>query len=796
MRHVGICILVIASTGGAWLWAQAAPPPTAPTTRAAEPGDQREHWLAAQGLVHHARSLGHQRQGALAHRTIRIQALLEMARRLRPDSVLVNEQLVELYEALGEQQQAAQAAKAYVQAVPQDYVMGLAWLRLGQVSAQTAEERGNFLKGIAGAEAFGPALRSAAAIELGGLYWRQSDSKAARTAGIQALGLDRQDPLVQGFWFLLHGAAGPIAELQRALAVLAFNPRDAQAAWRAGQVLQSVGQHESALPFYAYAHALAAQNAPTAAGLDELFRVDQVNCLLDAGKPAAVLELWEGLKEKYGQSLALRALAFEACKSLGKDDEAKAHVAAMATIFEPLRQAAASAPASAPASLPTTGAAATSAPGGRTAAQAAELAWFDLVFRGDGASAVKLARPAYRAEGQDAFIARVAGMAELAGGVPEDGAAILRALSGKDPYAAAALVRHWQKSDIRIDRIVAVETNWESRSGPGWRMLTAAAAEVKTELPPFGQVEALRQVLAKFPDGVLEAGLHLENSLAVSMLAARPAAAVGEPLILTIELKNTGKQALALGPRGPVEPLVVLGVRVEGAPGAPGLDLPHFTPVRLPASRYLGPGEKLSRSVRVDLGPVEALLTATPLAEARVTVVATLDPRGQAMVSSVPGLKIEPLVLRRQALQADGAKGAELTKALTAVLREAGLVEQAMAARQLGALITCTGRSAAASRPIAGLDRAALLEALKAALASKSAAIRGETLAALQYAELDEALLACLTPLAQDTIPMVRLRLAELLANRPETAEAVLAKLAKDDDELVRRLAAGVGEKK
>ena len=81
--------------------------------------------------------------------------------------------------------------------------------------------------------------------------------------------------------------------------------------------------------------------------------------MLDAGMPEKAVEFFTPLVEQHGHSLALRALIVEAFGMLKKQDEAKAQVAFMAKVYEPL-----------------------SAPGAsRSAEQAAELGWFNLAYQ-------------------------------------------------------------------------------------------------------------------------------------------------------------------------------------------------------------------------------------------------------------------------------------------------------------------------------------------------------------------------------------------------------------------------------
>jgi hypothetical protein len=169
-------------------WRATAQVSSGPSTAAT--GPRPADRLAAASLDHSARSLGHLREGSIAARAGRIRALLEAARRISPDDAETNRQMLDLYEGLGDAEQAAQAADRYLRVRPDDYAVFLRWLRLAQAGLDRADDRIAFLETVAADRRLSPGARAAALGEVAGIRLCQGEDSLARQACAGALDLD------------------------------------------------------------------------------------------------------------------------------------------------------------------------------------------------------------------------------------------------------------------------------------------------------------------------------------------------------------------------------------------------------------------------------------------------------------------------------------------------------------------------------------------------------------------------------------------------------------------------------
>ncbi len=752
--------------------AAASGPATQPATAPAE-----AEKLLAECLAHDARSLGHLRRNSVVGRAGRILALLGCAERLCPQDPQTNRQLVALYEELGDLKKAAEAARRYVRTCPGDYAIGVRMVRLSQAPLDDADQRVALLKEVSSDAGFLDEVRAFAAAELAGVYRRQADRRSAQAAFRTALSLDPLElaalQLSAEFDKEAVAAAG---ELRLALKAVEANPRSVTAAWDVARLLQAAGLPVEAVEFYRHAEALLRIKRLPAPSMEKIV-VDSCNALLDAGRAHEVAKLFEPLIRTYSQSRGLRALMIEAHRELGNAKKVKVHLEALRSIYRPLM-----------------------APTAKlTGKQAAELAWFHLIFAGTPEQALSWAKRAALSAGDDTSVQLALGAAQLAMGSIEDGTKRLTGLLAKEPYAAAILARHHFKGgDGEGGRKVLRKGVGGVRSGPGFRALAALARDKGVELPLAPHAEALREVLKTLPRHVLEMGRDPRSFLTLTLLATRPEVRLGEPVTVTLELANVSSHPVPLGQGGLFNPIVYLGLAIEGDAKA---ELPALTPVRLPAPKYLRPGAKVSVTARVDVGPAEEVLMANPLGELRVTVIAMLDPLqdGGRLFSSVPEIPVSPARLVRKPLFSTAGKKLAAQYALGYIVRDlkqGDLAAKLRAARQTASLLGHVRRREVGTDKEVFPDvltKPILLSMTRAFLRAESPAIRAGMLAALHHVELDRRIIALLGPLVDDPAPAVRMRLIELLAvKRTPGRQTLLDHFAQDRDRLVREMAAAV----
>ena len=755
------CLLLISSVGVAGLEGASE---TAPAASAA-------NRLAGESLAHQARSLGHLRSGTIVARRGRMGVLLKRARRYTPDDPRLNCQLVDLYESLGELDQAAAAAGRCLEPDPGDYALALRWIRLTRAGFDKSEQHIAFLAKVAADKRYEDALRAAAYGWMADLHHRQGDKSSAVTACRRALVLDAYQPLALSLVETLKAATGPSDPLAQAATAFAANPRDMHAAAGLAWQLVLAGRSADALVFYEHAFAVSQARPPGAEGMERLL-VDYINTLLDVGRARQVVDRFSGLIPIDERSVALHALMAEAYRSLSLTDKAASHVAAMGKIYESW-----------------------TVPGkARPAERTAELGWYFLHFRRMPKEALRWAEEAARIDASSPFVVRVLGAAELAAGKAQGGTRRLTNLIGTDPYAASILARYYfDKGQALKGREALLRGASGARTGPAWRALAAIALEEKVSLPLRPKDPNAARVLAQLPPQAMQMGRYPERFIKVTLSAVRQRVMPGEPIEITVTLTNVSDHHLPLGQSGLFDARVFLGVRAKQL----ALDLPHLTVVILPAPKYLAPGQKVSRTTRIDVGPAEMALQANPLAEVTLTVSAMLDPlqHGREFISSAENVRILPVKVRRMPLlDATGATPARaLLSRLQRDIRTGSAASKLLAARKIASLLAYTRRAemGKVTPPLPpGLNKSAVLARLGELVKSPSSLARAEAIAALHVVDLDDEIIAALAPCIQDRNGLVRMRLVELLASkRTKGHTTILDLMAHDTDPEVREMA-------
>ncbi|MDY7010342.1 MAG: hypothetical protein SVV80_06255 [Planctomycetota bacterium] len=739
-----------------------------------------EDRLSAESLTHEARSLWHMRSGSTPARVGRTLALLRYARRLYPSGEDANRQLIDLYEGVGDMKDAAAAAEACVVASPEDYACGVRWIRLVLQGLNTADKRVGFLKSVVDNEKLSDGIRAAAAVGLCKIYQGQSRKQDALLAAEQALRFDAHEPAALQMQAKIAKRTAPDEVFVSDLAAFGSNPRSMYTSEVLAKSLKDAGLYEDSLIFYEHAFAIAEATSPPD-DEKELLLVDYFNAMLDAGQAEKAIAFFTPHLKRYSRSLKLLGLMVEAHRSVGRDDQAAAYVETMARIYGPL-----------------------SSPGVKLSGpSAAELGWFDLVYRSRPAEAIQWAKSAALSDGDNLFVQRVLGAAELAVGQTDEGTKRLARLIEKDPYAAAVLAEYYYLNDKADEGAKALlKTVGNIRTGPAWRAMKAVAAKYKVKLPPAPHADRMSSALTKLPAHLLDMGRYPERFVSVKLIAPKIKVAPGEPVAVTIVMENTSKHPVPLGVTGLFNPSLFLSVTVEGTVTA---NLPNLTLLTLPAPKYLAPGKKVSRTVRVDVGEAEEMLTAHPLAEMKLTVQSLLDPlqTGKQLFSSAQGIKITPVTIYRTGLfdVSGGEKSARMALGyIVRDLKQGSPAEQMRAARQTASLLGYVCRSEVGkAKPILPkvLTRPILMSMTKAFLEARSSVVRAEMLAALRWVDLDAQLISLMAPIIQDASGLVRMRLIELLAaKRTRGYRTLLDHFAADSDEIVREMTKAMREQK
>lgn len=738
------------------------------TSPAGSPADR----LAARSLSYQARSLWYQRSGSGVSRVRRTLVLLQFARRLSPSDPVVNRQLVDLYESLGRLKDASRAAAVYLDSYPDDYAMALRWIRLTLAGLNTAEERINFLEKVVESKSLCKSARASATVELMFIYQGQGKPREVEGACRKALALDPYQPVAMRKLLELSGNKDAIRVFRLGLDEFRGNPRSLYSSISIAQSLRSAGVYDKALIFYKHALTIARDIKPDDATMLNLL-VGYFNAMLDAGRVKEAVEKFKPYVKKYNGSLKLHALMVEAYRALGQDAQADVHVKAMQRIYLPITLPGAS----------------------RSGIQSAELAWFNLMFRSDAITALRWAREAARSAGDNPFVQRCLGAAEIAAGKINSGVRRLKSLLGKDAYAAVILARYYFEHDkVEDGKRVLLDGLGDIRTNPAWRAANRLAALHNVKFPPDKQAQPMRKAVDELPGYLFVMGQHPERFVKVRLTAPRPTVRLGEPIFLEVSIENTSERTIALGQRGLFCPTVFLTIEIDGDEK---LSQPDLIPVAIPCPKYFGPGKKVSTRVRIDAGRAGKVLFENPFADVKIIVSGKVDllELGGKLFTSVPGVKVAAVRVVRSAVIKRDSDEKSARYALGRIVRDlkrGTLAQKVRAAWQCASLLGYIRRvERAKTRPVFSsvITKPILLSMTRAFLQTDEPVVRAEMLLALQNVDLDSQIISLMGRCIEDPSPLVRMRLIELLVvKKTRGYKTILSYLSYDRDELVKAM--------
>jgi len=752
-------------------------------------------------------------------RAARLVAHCRFVRTLRPkDAETLRAFGTIIYPSQQRHEAAIEALEAYLAVHRDDHAVALRWLDMTVAARNTAEERLTHLAKLSADAAILPTLRSEAEAQRGHVFLGQGQAPQAKEAFDRALQLDG------GNASALVGRLGMIAEptcADRAAVLLAdlkANAGQAPTANELADLLQIVGLHKQAVTYYKHLHVLADRPGSTKADR-HIAAVRYCNAMLDAGMAVEVTKTIEPLLTTFTGSVDLRSILADAWTDRGEEARAKKQIAAIASIY----------------GADHIGAKVSTAVAG-------ERAMFFIITRPDAERALEYAKQVAREAPDDIVAIRLLGAAEIAKaladtetddektddkktdakdepGLAKQGRLRLESIADKDLYAAALLAKYHIKTQ-KLDKAADVIRSAMKlpRGGPAFRLLAAAAVDLTKADPqyarlltPAAESGKIATLISAADTACLAMAIDPNKFVTVTLESVDGTTlAPGQDLALAVTLTNVSTVPVPLGRRGLLEPIVALNVTAKATGKGRGRKYDNLPPTVWPAPRYLQPGKKLRTVVHLDVDLFGRLLATTPLTEYALTVTATVAPAkpfGRVM-TSIPALKVEPLkIVRTDVLGTfDRAKAdlwpAQYTKALGAIgagLKHADPKRRVVAARQVASLLALVRAierlSARAPKPLTGLlKKPPLLLLLRQALNDPSYAVRAETIAAMANVSLDRHIRPMVAASANDSHPLVRFRVAELLGvSRAVGVTTTMRALAADKNDLVAAMAKAFG---
>lgn len=732
--------------------------------------------LAARSLRHSAIEMIHAPADAPG-RVGRLIALARFAERLEPDHPRTHWVLTSIHEARGEITQAARSAALHLAGQPRDHARGLLWLRLELATFPDADRRAQFLSDTANRSDLPDPLRAEAAALLAETRLRQGDEEAAREAFEQALQLDPTHPRAVVGRLQLDPPDGIIERMNALQKLLRASPRSWRAIWDIALELGENGFHSSAMGFYQlalryYTDQTRLEDPP------EGLAVAILNAALDTGINERAAQQFDGLRRLFGDNEDVWFLLIEANRRAGNEEKTAQLVTEMDEALAGRKPDAEESPT-----------------------LARDLAWYHVAIHPQPAEAMRLARIAVEGRPDDPVAQRVLGAAELMSRDEQTVAAGVERLgqvAEKDAYAAALLADYYYaEGRTALGREYLMTGLDQGRSGPAFRRLRDVVLREEIDPAELRVSDEIRDAILDFDERYLAMGQSPGRFVRMTLEPTVETYLPGLPLEVKLTLENVSDLPVPLGAEGLFNPTVAWRVVVEGRRRRTFHDLPLCS---LPAPRYLQPGEQVSATARLDLGPLSKQLAVWCLRELTIRVEPVVDPlqQGEQLQSAIPTLAVETLKLARPSLldaypiEPSGDWAADYRLVLGYIVRDLKTGPPArrfQAARRIADLLAVvewieSRQAFLPERQRQAIRKPVLLSMARAVLQDPEEGVRAQMLTELQTVPLTGLMRRIVSPLAEDPAALVRFRLAELLGAAQAGADA----LADDEDPLVRMM--------
>ncbi|MBN1555233.1 MAG: hypothetical protein JXA11_10845 [Phycisphaerae bacterium] len=754
---------------------------------------------AAEGLLHSAMNLYH--APSAAARAGRLVAISEYLASLDPGEPRYQRLLADVYQSQGQLEKAARAAKAVLDADPNDFAAGERWLRFQLDTYNRAGERIAFLQSVLKDAKLPEPLRSVAALELARIYVGQGAKQDADEALKQSLQLDplNQTALLSRLEWRENPT--PVDRAETMLSLWSGNPRAYWVTRQLAGLLCELGLHEEALRFYRHTWSIRRGTRPVSeAPVD--FAVEYVSALLDADKPDAAVTLFAPAIERLETSTEFCSLMIEAYTKAGQSAQADP---LRKTVEDQYRRQLLTQRVSR--GMESTGSKSES-PDTRAAKMTADVAvnfaWYYLLVEKNPAKAGQSITDAVELGAKGQAVDLCTGAAQLAAGDAK-GLQLLEPLVDQYPLAAAYVARYQLGQGLRKEGTKTLLAGMtKGRRNLAYRMLHALAAKYQIDVPPAEYAQTVAEVVKKADPHILEMALEPDKFIRITVTAPSGDISLCEPIHIRATLENIGPAAVSVGVWGLLDHQ--LGLESQLAEGGE-LSFASMPMLTFPSPRYLAPKHSVAAEGRLDVGPIARFLANHPLLPVELRVDPIVSPRettptpkdAPRVVSGLEPMKVSPLTVRRRGLLASETAAAEDYNQALASLRkslaEGDVSSRVLTARRVAAILAWIRdvENGSASvpqgiRPV--MNETYVLGLMGMALRDQSDLVRAEMVTALQYADMGAAMLNEVGLVVNDPSPLVRFRVAELIgASGTKGNQKLIELYAKDADPRVRTMA-------
>ncbi len=519
----------------------------------------------------------------------------------------------------GDSASAMEAVTALRKLEPQNTYFQVRQIDVALGRLETADAKLKYLSDIVAAEPLAAEVRSYAATRAAWLHWEQSRSHLAieqirKAVVLNPLNLDA----LRLQWQAISPTASPIERTNMLLAMLRANPGLPDVSALLADELAAAGLYKSANGWYEYSLGLARR---TTAGMPLQVGCNYVATLSLAGRKQEAGEWLQGILKSDGTDPS----AIFLLSTLIEKETPQVRQAVLEGMLQRLQMVRSAAGIVAPTSRPALGPSTMPSLAGDVAliegehkdmasaysGALADLAWLLIYYHHDLAGAQAAVDILKQIQPPDsAVVGRLEGWSWLVAGKTDEARVKLTAVAARDPLARLGVIE-LMKSDPAKQaeaRVEAKKLMESSASGVVGVIIRQRLADlgVKTDLSPIA--EALRDATDRYPQQLTRLALSPQEFYSAQASANLVEHEFGQPIMLTLMLRNQSDQPLTLGEGGMLRD-VSFDIQLRG-----GMQqgIPAAAYLKLTGPLILQPHSGYSQMVRLDEDVLGDLLNALP----------------------------------------------------------------------------------------------------------------------------------------------------------------------------------------
>lgn len=706
-------------------------------------------------------------------------AFMEAAARVEPTLAEAYMWQHDLLWALNREDEATEALGRYVRLEPDDWMARVLWIAAKTSAIQTIEDRVRFWQDQLKEPNLPGEVSSDLNRRMAEYYYNRDETEAAKKHLTEALKAFPQNLAAERLRIALSAdPQDPASRLALALDMVRFSPAQASLAWDVARLLDDISMPREAQDWYRHAIAMF-QRANPGRNLPGEFMLDMAASEMDAGLLDAAEILIKDVIKTDGDGPSARRLLARIAGLRRKPDEAKTQLSMARAAYE-----------SAWSKVKDRG----------DPELAAEMAWFYCVEDPKPDRAYELATAAMRAASPGILAQRAFGYAAAQKSMLAEAEKALAPIVRTDSWAAVALAIVKEKggdNKAAVDLLTRVAER--NRTGPIFQEASSMLTALNAPTPPPPGQEKVKQLLADFDESLLLFPVDPKKFLELTVTPLLPLSGEllpGQPLWCRFVLKNKSPFGITLGEDLMVSPTILVMARSSGDRDR---DYGGIVRVAMNRRQLLPPGQSLSVTQTLDVGPLRTALIATPQVTQTIEIAAILSPvfvpSQQRWVPRPGGFATVPVQVRRKGVSPDqpGPYG------LPATLDEArgGAVPGRVDALDRMMMWLAeqehlrAGRLKYEARPV---NADVLRPAVQERFADPAWEVRAHLAETLRWVTLDAALTQSAAGMLSDSDWLVRMLTVRLFADHQKaTFDKVAAYYAESDpDALVRATAAAV----